>query len=206
MKNDMKLIMESWRSSIQEQAGSPPATVGEFKTALYASSDPELYNKIKNDTKAYIELYEKVNKAKPTREKLKTGLQIVGVIGALAAFVVPPAGAALVATAGVASAAAGWFADLFEKSQDEALKNKPNMRDIMQVLGIDIQLLKTIEDDIEDAFFMDKLKPDLERWFTTADHDEPLPNFTSMFQRFLNKSSKSPLHSSTTSKITTTAT
>lgn len=206
MKNNMSLIMESWRTSIQEQAGSRPTTVGEFRTALVANSDPALLKKIKEDAQAYIELYEKVNKAKPAREKLKTGLQIVGIIGALSAFVVPPAGATLVGLAALGSAAAGWFADLFEKSQDEALKNKPKMREIMQVLGIDIQLLKTIEDDVEDAFFMKKVKPDLERWFTTADHNEPLPNFTSMFQRFINKSPDSPLQSSTTSKITTTTT
>ena len=194
MKNDMKLIMEGWRSQSLLLERTAPATVGDFRLALLAATDPAVDLKVaQSNAEEYVRLYNQVNGVKPKREKLKTGMSILGVIGAAFGIVAPPAGAAIVAGTAFGSAVAAYYADFIEKTQDKKIQNKESIRVIMDALGIDSKLLATIEDDIEDKFFQDVIQPKLESYFNSASPTDPLPNLTAAFQSYLNTNQTSPL-------------
>lgn len=194
MKNDMKLIMESWRSQTLLLEGNPPATVGDFRVALLAATDPDVdLEKAKSNAEEYVALYNKVNGVKPTRDKLKNGMGVLGVLAAAFSIIAPPAGAAIAAGAGLASAAASWYADFVEKTQEKKIQDKESIRVIMDALGIDSKLLATIENDIEDKFFQDVIQPKLEDYFKRASPTDVLPNLTTAFQQYLNTNQASPL-------------
>jgi len=201
MKNDMKLIMESWRSQTLLLEGNPPATVGDFRVALLAATDPDVdLNKAKSNAEEYVKLYNKVNGVKPTRDKLKLGMAALGVLAAgiaLAPVSLPVGVAAAVGTAtaaaGFGSAFSTFVGDLIEKTQDKKIQDKDSIRVIMDALGIDSKLLATIENDIEDKFFQDVIQPKLEDYFNKAAPNDPLPNLTSAFQQYLNTNQASPL-------------
>ena len=201
MKNDMKLIMESWRSQTLLLEGSPPATVGDFRVALLAASDPDVdLKKAQSNAEEYVRLYNQVNGVKPTRDKLKLGMNVLGVLGAAVALVPVTLPASVAAAAGTVAAAAGFgsafstfIGDLIEKTQDKKIQDKDSIRVIMDALGIDSKLLATIENDIEDKFFQDVIQPKLEDYFSRAAPNDPLPNLTSAFQQYLNTNQASPL-------------
>ena len=204
MKSDMKLIMESWRARTLLETSQTPTTVGEFKTAwLAATSQSKITAK---DEEEYIKLYQKVNKARPSRQNIKNGMALISVLTtATAMFAAPPAAPALVvkgaALSATLSTAAIWIAELLENREEKKLENKKVTRIILSILGIDEKLLATIENDVEDDFYMKKVQPDFQRWINTADPDEPMPNYGVMFRRFLNRDQLSPLSSSPTAKI-----
>ena len=201
MKNDMKLIMESWRSQSLLLERTAPATVGDFRLALLAASDPDVdLKKAQSNAEEYVRLYNQVNGIKPQREKLKTGMNVLGVLGAAVALAPVALPASVAAAAGTVAAAAGFGAafstfvgDLIEKTQDKKIQNKESIRLIMDALGIDSKLLATIEDDIEDKFFQDVIQPKLENYFNSASPTDPLPNLTAAFQGYLNTNQASPL-------------
>ena len=201
MKNDMKLIMEDWRSKSLLMETNSPGTVGDFRVAMYAASDPNInIDDIKNDAEKYMKLYEKVNGVRPTRNKLKVGLGILGLIaGGLALAPLAGTSAAIAATIGtsaglasLASAGVQFIADLIDTSQEKKIQNKDSIRKIMAALGIDSRLLAAIEDSLEDDFFKDVIAPELENYFK-GPHDAPIPNLTVKFQEYLNTNTKSPL-------------
>jgi len=190
----MKLIMESWRSQSLLLEQEKPATVGDFRLAVLAASDSDVdLKKAQSNVEEYIELYNRVNGVKPSREKLKSGMNILGVLGGAFGIVAPPLGGAVVAGAALGGAAATFIADLVEKTQDKKIQDKESIRIVMDALGIDSKLLAAIENDIEDKFFQDVIYPQIESYFNSADPSDPLPNLTVAFQKYLNTNQESPL-------------
>ena len=201
MKNDMKLIMESWRTQALLLERTAPATVGDFRVALLAASDPDVdLNKAKSNAEEYVKLYNKVNGIRPARDKLKLGMAALGVLAAGIAFAPVSLPASVAAAVGTATAAAGFgsafsafVGELIEKTQEKEIQDKDSIRVIMDALGIDSKLLATIENDIEDKFFQDVIQPKLEDYFNRAAPNDPLPNLTAAFQQYLNTNQASPL-------------
>ena len=190
----MKLIMESWRSQSILMEQETPATVGDFRLAILAATDPDVdLKKAQSNIEDYVELYNKVNGTKPAREKLKTGMSALGVLGAAFGIVSPPLGGAIVAGSALGGAAATFIADMVEKTQDKKIQDKESIRIVMDALGIDSKLLAAIENDLEDKFFQDIIYPKLETYFNSADPSDPLPNLTVAFQKYLNTNKESPL-------------
>lgn len=208
MKNDMKLIMESFRTNVlQENTTGGRATVGDFRVAMTLVGNPEAAKIVAKNAEKYMELYEKVNKAKPKRTYLKRGLILVGLFAAAAPFLVPLFTGTVVAAslgasvsiAGLATAGTQFIGELIEALQDKKLQSKDQIRPIMKALGIDQDLLAIIEDDLEDEFFKDVIAPELKGYLETKPHTALLPDLTSDFQQYLN--SQTQLQQSTTSQV-----
>ena len=196
MKNDMKLIMESWRSQILlENTTGARATVGDFRVAIAVMNDPEAAKLVATNAEKYMELYEKVNQVKPTRSNLKKGLALMGLLSAAVPFLpfLPAIATGLAAGVSIGSLAiAGtqFIGELVEALQDKKLQSKDEIRPIMKALGIDQDLLAIVEDDLEDQFFKNVIAPELKGYLETKPHDTPLPNLTLEFHQFLNTQTK----------------
>jgi hypothetical protein len=198
MKNDMKLIMESFRTNVlHENTTGGRATVGDFRVAIAVIGDPETAKLVANNAEKYMELYKNVNKVKVERTNLKRGLIFVSLLAAAAPFL-PAIGGAAIATGlatsvslgGLAVAGTQFIGELIEALQDKKLQSKEEIRPIMKALGIDQDLLAIIEDDLEDQFFKEKIAPELKNYLETKPDTELLPDFTSEFQQYLNTQTK----------------
>ena len=207
MKNDMKLIMESWKSSVLfENTTGGRATVGDFRVAIAVMNDPKTAELVANNAEKYMKLYKDVNKVKVERTNLKRGLIFVGLLAAAAPFLPVITGAAIatglatsVSLGGLAVAGTQFIGELIEALQDKKLQSKEEIRPIMKALGIDQHLLAIIEDDLEDEFFKDVIAPELKNYLETKSHTEVLPDLTSEFQQYLNTQTK--LQNSTASQV-----
>jgi hypothetical protein len=207
MKNDMKLIMESFRTNVlHENTTGGRATVGDFRVAMAVMNDPEAAKLVANDAEKYMELYKKVNKVKVERTNLKRGLIFVSLLAAAAPFLPALTGAAVatgfatsVSLSGLAIAGTQFIGELIEALQDKKLQSKDEIRPIMKALGIDQDLLAIIENDLEDKFFKEKIAPELKNYLETKPATELLPDFTLEFQQYLNTQTK--LQNSTASQV-----
>ena len=172
----MELIMESWRGYLSEANLEPcpqqPVNVGEFKAALdIAASDPDVQK-------------EKIEKLKNQSDRLIKPTKVLGIVGLVASVPTLGASAGLSFAAGLLSTLAFAIKDKQEKGQDKKISQ------LLGLLCIDDDLLDIMDNRIESEYWANSdIKAQIDAYANSANPEEPMPNFTQHFLKWLNDSS-----------------
>jgi len=175
----MKLIMERWDKFIIEEEFEACAdtnlSVGEFLEAIeIAIDDPKIRK-------------EKIDKLKSQQDTLDKANEIITYVGLISSIPTIGASSGLTLGAGVLSV----FANTINTVQQKGTNKK--MAVLAKLLCIDEQLLEIVEDDILKQYWTDSdLRSQLDTYIANArnnDADQPVPDFTRHFVKWLNDNS-----------------
>lgn len=191
--SDMKLIMENWRSRLNED--SPGSCNTRKAVDLIAAVDLAL-NKL--DKKQVQQKYSKYGMT-----SLSVVFSLAGVLGEFGI-----AGAVGAAAAGPAAAVAavvgGLFIAIIRKSRkDPDAAAKGALKELFIMFCVDSKLLEVLDDKIEEAFLKsDRFKNmiDYTKRLVQFDQDAPMPDFNRALSVFLDEYMKSGSGQRTTIK------
>ena len=179
MSKDMKLIMERWDKFIIEEefeaCVNTELSVDEFLTAIeIAIADPKIRK-------------EKIDQLKSQQGTLDKANEIITYVGLISSIPTIGASSGLTLGAGVLSV----FANTINTVQQKGTNKK--MAVLAKLLCIDEQLLEIVEDDILKQYWTDSdLRSQLDTYIANArnnDADQPVPDFTRHFVKWLNDNS-----------------
>tara|TARA_R100001594_G_scaffold83789_3_gene118363 strand:+ start:2206 stop:2727 length:522 start_codon:yes stop_codon:yes gene_type:complete len=160
MDNDLRFVMENWRSFINEAPSA--ATIGDLMTAVEILRSQQ-------ERAAKVAKLKKVGGA-----AARIGLGII--TGGMSEAVQN------------ASTAVEAINDLYDAATDPTAINSGKMKNMpwLELLGIDQEFSKIIEDDVERQF----LRSYIQKYTTglgALGRNNPIPNFTNLFAKWLNK-------------------